>query len=561
MRTSSRRDDLTKPTRIVDDLDALVEILPARVQQSLSEQGSLSDLLEVVLDLGRPPEARFPSGQVLLDSREVSEHEIQWVIERVSNFGDDNRAGIERTLHRISVIRNRVGKPVGLTCRVGRAVFGTIRVVEDLVFSGDSLLLMGRPGVGKTTMLREVARVLADDADKRVVVVDTSNEIAGDGDVPHPGIGRARRMQVARTNLQHQVMIEAVENHMPEVIIVDEMSTDLEAMAARTIAERGVQLVATAHGNSLQNLLSNPALSDLVGGTQAVTLGDVEARRRRTQKTVLERKQRPTFNTLIEIHNWNHVGVHHNVARVVDNMLRGFPAEPEMRWLDENGDVRRSHQGRREPERPPAGVDANGSGQKDTRGLVREDRAPVLDRPRTDSEEEEPLEVTKIVAFGIPRPMLQAEVERMGAAVEVVKDLANAEVLVTTKSHYRRRPTAVRSAEQSGMPVYVLRKGSTEQIRRYLRRFARRAGEGEPTLSPSRRGGNGVGRRNGVGTAVEEAEAGVERILQGETRVELTPQAAFVRRLQHGIASRADVGSASVGTEPYRRVVLRRRQN
>lgn len=267
--------------RITDDLERLLRLLPQQVQDALQLQDQSSSLLEVVLDLGRPPEARYIGRAQVLGDRPLTRDDLDATVARLGCFGADNRAGIERTLHRISAIRNRRGDVVGLTCRIGRAVFGTVAMVRDLLDSGDSLLLMGRPGVGKTTALREIARVLADDLHKRVVVIDTSNEIAGDGDIPHPAIGRARRMQVARPELQHQVMIEAVENHMPEVIVIDEIGTELEAQAARTIAERGVMLVATAHGNALANLIKNPTLSDLVGGIQSVTLGDDEARRKR----------------------------------------------------------------------------------------------------------------------------------------------------------------------------------------------------------------------------------------------------------------------------------------
>ena len=268
-------------------------------------------------------------------------------IDHIGSFGDDNRAGIERTLHRISAIRNRNGKVVGLTCRVGRAVYGTIEIINDFVETGKSILIMGRPGIGKTTMLREAARVLADDLGKRVVVVDTSNEIAGDGDIPHPAIGKARRMQVRTPSLQHEVMIEAVENHMPQVIVIDEIGTELEAQAARTIAERGVQLIGTAHGNNLDNLMLNPTLSDLIGGIQSVTLGDEEARRRRTQKSVLERKAPPTFDVIVEIQDRERVAVHSDVAETVDALLRGDAVAPELRWRDEEG-VHRS-QGRPRP--------------------------------------------------------------------------------------------------------------------------------------------------------------------------------------------------------------------
>jgi len=321
----------------IDDLDALLGSLPPEIVAAVHALPEKEALIEVVLDLGRRPEARFPDSEVALLDREIDESDIAHVVEHIGTFGDDNRAGIERTLHRISAIRNRTGKIVGLTCRIGRAVYGTIEIIDDFVESGKSILIMGRPGIGKTTMLREAARVLADDLGKRVVVVDTSNEIAGDGDIPHPAIGKARRMQVRTPSMQHEVMIEAVENHMPQVIVIDEIGTELEAQAARTIAERGVQLIGTAHGNNLDNLMLNPTLSDLIGGIQSVTLGDEEARRRRTQKSVLERKAPPTFDVIIEIVDRERVTVHADVAETVDSMLRGDQVAPELRWRDEEG--------------------------------------------------------------------------------------------------------------------------------------------------------------------------------------------------------------------------------
>jgi stage III sporulation protein SpoIIIAA len=321
----------------IDDLDALLEALPQEIVDAVHALPEKEALIEVVLDLGRRPEARFPDSEVTLLDREISEADIAHVVDHIGSFGDDNRAGIERTLHRISAIRNRNGKIVGLTLRIGRAVYGTIEIIGDFVDSGKSILIMGRPGIGKTTMLREAARVLADDLGKRVVVVDTSNEIAGDGDIPHPAIGKARRMQVRTPSMQHEVMIEAVENHMPQVIVIDEIGTELEAQAARTIAERGVQLIGTAHGNNLDNLMLNPTLSDLIGGIQSVTLGDEEARRRRTQKSVLERKAPPTFDVIIEIQDRERVTVHADVAETVDSLLRGDAVAPELRWRDEEG--------------------------------------------------------------------------------------------------------------------------------------------------------------------------------------------------------------------------------
>jgi stage III sporulation protein SpoIIIAA len=326
-------------SRITDDLNKLLAMLPQDLQDKLHVHPDKDKLVEVVMDLGRLPEARFPGKAEYLSDRVITQADLDESIKNVGDFGGDNRAGIERTLHRISAIRNRRGDVIGLTCRVGRAVFGTIAMIRDLVESGKSILMLGRPGVGKTTALREIARVLADDLGKRVVIIDTSNEIAGDGDVPHPAIGRARRMQVAKPEFQHQVMIEAVENHMPEVIVIDEIGTELEAIAARTIAERGVQLVGTAHGNQLENLMKNPTLSDLIGGIQSVTLGDDEARRRGSQKSVLERKAPPTFEVAVEMLERQKWAVHDEVAQTVDMLLRGRQPNPQVRSVDKQGKV------------------------------------------------------------------------------------------------------------------------------------------------------------------------------------------------------------------------------
>ena len=344
---------------LIDDLDALLAALPPEIVEAIHALPERTDLIEVVMDLGRRPEARFPDSEVILLDREISEADIAHVVDKIGSFGDDNRAGIERTLHRISAIRNRTGKIVGLTCRIGRAVYGTIDIIDDFVETGKSILIMGRPGIGKTTMLREAARVLADDFGKRVVVVDTSNEIAGDGDIPHPAIGKARRMQVRTPALQHEVMIEAVENHMPQVIVIDEIGTELEAQAARTIAERGVQLIGTAHGNTLDNLMLNPTLSDLIGGIQSVTLGDEEARRRRTQKSVLERKAPPTFDVIVEIQDRERVMVHADVSETVDAMLRGDPAPPSSAGRTRPASTRRSRG--RDPRRAGASSAASAS--------------------------------------------------------------------------------------------------------------------------------------------------------------------------------------------------------
>ncbi len=511
---------------IVDDLEALLSALPSHIQEPLRAREDLKDLLEVVLDLGRPPEARFPNSDLYLTTREVTDDDLQYVTQHIGSFGDDNRAGIERSLHRFSALRNRRGKIIGITCRVGRAVFGTIRPIEDLIFTGKSVLLLGRPGVGKTTMLREVARVLAEDAHKRVVVVDTSNEIAGDGDIPHPGIGKARRMQVPTPTHQHAVMIEAVENHMPEVIIIDEMGTELEAEAARTIAERGVQLIATAHGNTLENLVLNPTLSDLVGGVQTVILGDEEARRRRTQKTVQERKRPPTFDIVVEIQGWEKVAVHADVASVVDTLLRGIRPNPEVRQIDAEGRVHKSHAV------PPAAP-----------APMRAIRA--MSEPEAFEEPEEALpalqKVVKLYAYGVNRTSIEQASHSAGVTVEMTDNLREADMLVTTKAHYRRAPQAVRTAEELGTPVHVLRRNARNQVEEFLRRL-----------------GHGNGANGSIDGALQEAQDAVERVWAGEQSVQLNPQRSYVRRLQHQLASRYNLDSQSAGREPHRSITISR---
>ncbi len=491
-------------------MDALLDILPPRIRQPLCQQQDINELLEVVLDLGRPPEARFSQREVVLDPREVSEQDIDYVASRVGSFGDDNRAGIERTLHRISAIRNRQGRIVGLTCRVGRAVFGTIKVIEDLVKSGKSVLLLGRPGVGKTTMLREVARVLADDFQKRVIIVDTSNEIAGDGDIPHPAIGHARRMQVTTPTMQHAVMIEAVENHMPEVIVIDEIGTELEAQAARTIAERGVQLVGTAHGSTLDNLMMNPTLADLVGGIQTVTLGDEEAKRRGTQKSVLERMSPPTFNIVVEIQGWDRVAIHPDVAEAVDAILRGQPVATETRWLDESGEVRIE---KALPVTPRKAARV--------KPLVKGGKPP------------------RLYLFGVNRGRLEQAAREAQLSLDIVNNLNDASLFITTKNYYRRKPQKVKDAEAANMPIYVLRSNTPPQMRQLLKSTC-------PT--------EGTEKADSLKFALSEAEEAVKQVKSGQGEVELSPQSAYIRRLQHLIAERNKLFSKSTGKEPQRRV-------
>jgi stage III sporulation protein SpoIIIAA len=461
---------LSQRMEITDDLGKLLDILPANIRHHIKDHPQCDRLVEVVMDLGRLPEARFPDEAIYLGETPVSASDLRQSIEQVGIFSGDNRAGIERTLHRISAIRNRTGEIIGLTCRVGRAVFGTITMIRDLVETGKSLLLLGRPGVGKTTALREIARVLADDFEKRVVIIDTSNEIAGDGDIPHPAIGRARRMQVASPELQHKVMIEAVENHMPEVIIIDEIGTELEALAARTIAERGVQLVGTAHGNRIENLMKNPTLSDLIGGIQAVTLGDDEARRRGSQKTVLERKAPPTFEIAIEMLERQRWVVHEDVANSIDILLRNGEPNPQTRTVDENGEVQITQEepdltpnpasfgrGKGEMVQQPKGWRASGKmtpiapfGNKRASNLSSASEFDRLldaswcqpeqkgDKVRVPGPNGEDFPVY-IYPYGIGRSQLEQVIEVLNLPIVLTKDLDHADVVIALRSHLKNQ--------------------------------------------------------------------------------------------------------------------------
>jgi stage III sporulation protein SpoIIIAA len=610
---------------ITDDLEALLVTLPPVIHEAVNRLENRSDLLEIVMDLGRLPEGRFPEGEVILSTQPVTDADLEYVVERIGEFGDDNRAGIERTLHRISALRNRKGKVVGLTCRIGRAVPGSIALIRDIVEQGQSILILGRPGVGKTTLLREIARVLADEANKRVVVVDTSNEIAGDGDIPHPGIGRARRMQVARTVEQHAVMIEAVENHMPQVIVIDEIGTELEAAAARTIAERGVQLVATAHGNSLGNLLVNPTLSDLVGGIQTVTLGDEEARRRHTQKSILERKAPPTFDVVVEQQSWQELIVHRDVADTVDSMLRGQTFVAEERTRDEeNGRVtaRRITSGGMDvptwgiesfgaPSRPASQIDrpdsswgnvrrmrqqgprANGGSnggehlhgrsqtqphvqvralaptgtapgdvkRHNTAGLVAVDY-PLLDegiyQPESAKEQLPILKTLRVYPFGVSRDRLTESARKLHVPIIVTNNQSDADAIITLKNYYRRQPERLQQAEEEHKLIIILKNNTVTQMQHALAHiFDIPIDFSVDENQEGAEGESGSGPEDPTTRALLETEDAINQVLnKGLTTAELAPANAYIRRLQHQMATRYNLSSRSRGKEPYRRVKI-----
>ena len=547
---------------ITDDLDRLLTLLPPAVQKALASQESREQLLEVVLDLGRVPEARYPGRSMALGEACLDRDQLQVTVERLGQFGADNRAGIERTLHRISAIRNRRGEVVGLTCRVGRAVFGTVAMVRDLLDRAESLLLMGRPGVGKTTALREIARVLADELGKRVVVIDTSNEIAGDGDIPHPAIGRARRMQVARPELQHQVMIEAVENHMPEVIVIDEIGTELEAQAARTIAERGVMLVATAHGNALANLIKNPTLCDLVGGIESVTLGDDEARRRRSQKTVLERAAEPTFPLAVEMHQRHRWAVHPDVGATVDLLLRGHSPRAQLRELGPDGQVRlvENAPGDDGPRRPrdPQHVSGRGSAgppllavvpqpnpsEIATSRLLDDAAAPTAEQA---SEASPAFDGLQVLCCGLTPRLVEEASRRHAWPVRLVDELEQADVVLSVRQGLGQQPGLRRQARDARVPILVIKSDTLAQVERALERLmARRADPTPPSTSED---------RSDAFAALEECRLAVEQVVVPLGRpVELLPRSEEVRRMQADLVERYRLRSDVFGQADQRRL-------
>ena len=578
--------------QITDDLNRLLEVVPDEIRQNLQQHPQRDTLIEIVMDLGRLPEARFPNSAEYLSENPVSLQDLEHCISQIGEFSGDNRAGLSQTLHRISAIRNRTGKIIGLTCRVGRAVFGKIGMIRDLVETGQSILLLGRPGVGKTTALREITRVLADELEKRVVIIDTSNEIAGDGDIPHPAIGRARRMQVARPELQHQVMIEAVENHMPQVIVIDEIGTELEALAARTIAERGVQLIGTAHGNRIENLMKNPTLADLIGGIQAVTLGDEEARRRGSQKTVLERKAPPTFDIAIEMLEQQRWVVHESVATTIDHLLRGLQPTLQIRTLNDEGEVNIveerytpaipvSLEGR-SPSKSRESV-ATMSGLRGLRSSGKMMAVPTvsekLEKATSESQyfeqlleqsfsgvtqwhshEEFPLiqnlgegSSLSIYPYGIPRHQIEQVIQTLSLPVILTKDIDSADLVLALRSHIRNQSKMRHVAKTRQIPIHMIKSGTPPQIARALRRLLNMEDPSTPEIADLSLFASG-GSSDEI-EALEEARLAVEQIVipKGQP-VELLPRSPQVRKMQHELVEHYRLKSNSFGEEPNRRL-------
>jgi len=520
-----RSENSLSSTDFLCDLEKLITVLPPRIQKEIRKK-QLSDIVEVVLDIGKPGELRHLDNKIdYLGEKSVVQEDIEYLISQIDDFTSDNRSGIPGTLHRISAIRNRKGKVIGLTCRVGRVVTGTINCIKDLVLQQKSILFLGRPGVGKTTKLREIARLLADDLYKRVIVVDTSNEIAGDGDIPHKAIGKSRRMQVLSPEKQKDVMIEAVENHTPEVIVVDEIGTEQEAQASRTIAERGVMLIATAHGNTLENLIKNPTLSDLVGGVNCVTLGDDEARRRACQKTILEREKHPTFDMVIEIRDRNTLAVYPNVAEAVDAILREWPVSPEIRKIDyapTEAEIKKAAETKDEPRRDPR----------------------VTFEAFADRYIKEVNTFKKIFIYAVSRQMVDKVIERLNLEAEVTRNIDEADIVISHKSYAKGGAKILSLAKEYNVPIQFVKSNTMPQIQKAVK----------DALGIKEKPGDqlAIAYFDETEDALKEVQNAVCKVLNGCDAVELEPRKPHIRKLQHEVIEQHNLTSVSIGEEPER---------
>ena len=512
------------------DIEKLIEILPVRIRANIKE-GLLDDAIEIVLDIGRIPEIRLGNGKILtLGSDNITREDLDFITRQLPEFTHDNRSGIAGTLHRISAIRNRQGKIVGLTCRIGRVITGTIECIRDFVVQNKSILFLGRPGVGKTTKLREITRLMADELLKRVVVVDTSNEIAGDGDVAHPAIGKARRMQVSQPEFQKDIMIEAVENHTPEVIVVDEIGTELEAQAARTIAERGVMLIATAHGNTLDNLIKNPTLSDLIGGVDTVTLGDDEAKHRGCQKTVLERQKQPTFDIVIEIIDRNTLAIYKDSATAVDYILRSWPIQPEIRKVD----------GNYKDKKPETNLLAEVEKLEKKIEVKQADKSSLSFNFNRQAYIKENKKHKKIYIYAVSRSIVDKLIERLDIDATIVRNVEEADFVIAHKNFAKGGTKILSTANEYRLPVFFVRTNSMSQIQRVLKEALNLTQENQEIQRLTN-------YKDSTELALDETNAAIAKLGEGAEVIELQPQDQQTRKLQHELVEAYGFKSVSVG--------------
>ena len=553
---------------LADDLTQLLEILPQFISAPIKQHPKQEQLIEIVLDIGRRPEARFSNGSCYLSYRTIVWQDLDYILKRLGKFSGDNRAGIEKTLHRISSLRNRQGSVIGLTCRIGRAFFGTVSIVRDLLENKKSILLLGRPGVGKTTAIREIARVLSDGMKKRVIIIDTSNEIAGDGDLPHPSIGKARRMQVSSPQNQHQVMIEAVENHMPEIIIIDEIGTELEAAAARTIAERGVQLVGTAHGNALENLIKNPTITDLIGGIQYVTLGDDEAKRRGSSKSILERKAPPTFEIAVEIHDAKTWIIHENIEKSVDLLLEGQPLPLQERKLNSVGNnVIHCNliSNRKDTQTSTEKFYKNLADVKNTKGGYVLDKLSRNENWKGKKTVNSNLQVKKkfgsefvfLYIYGVNNQDLKSLIKTLKLPIVVTKEIQSADAILALATLLKNNKKLRQISHAKKISIHTIQSNSLLQIAKALRVLVKNAPiVTKPNLKrrPSHKAVSKI-INNELLTPLEETRLVIEEIvIPQQVTLDLLPRSSSIRKLQHELIAHYQLQGLSVGKEPNRRL-------
>ena len=553
---------------LADDLDQLLNVLPEFISDPLKKHPRREQLLEIVLDIGRRPEARFAKDTEYLSYRTIVWQDLDYILKRLGKFSSDNRAGIEKTLHRISSLRNRQGSVIGLTCRIGRAIFGTVSIIRDLLEQKKSILLLGRPGVGKTTAIREIARVLADGMQKRVIIIDTSNEIAGDGDLPHPSIGKARRMQVSNHQDQHEVMIEAVENHMPEIIIIDEIGTELEAAAARTIAERGVQLVGTAHGNTLDNLIKNPTISDLIGGIQYVTLGDEEAKRRGSSKSILERKAPPTFDAAVELHDPTTWVIHDNIEQSVDSLLQGqnFIIQKRSLVTNQDGlenivDCKLVYNNKEFDSIKNNATKITGTEKtiKNSSILNRNNNSEKLKTKKViknndDFKKNLEQDFTFLYVYGINNQDLKSLIKTLKLPVIITKEIQYADAILALANLVKNNRKLKQISQSKKITIYTIQSNNLLQIAKALRLLAKN--NSIPLINEENANNkitNIISRE--FLTPLEETRLAIEElVIAKDIAIDLFPRPNSVRKQQYELIRHYKLSGVTVGKEENQRI-------